>query len=123
MVEVVFDKDDILPFCWRGGERQAWYYMCNKLVLFYPNANHDQDSGVWHTLSNFRAGSDYILKCLDRAMITVQSFFSFSEDRVRPVIPLLDVTLFEHYPIIVSFLGKQLSQRWPSLSSSSTRQC
>ena len=32
-------------------------------------------------------------------MISAQSFFSFSEDRDLPVIPLSDVTLSDHYPI------------------------
>lgn len=39
------------------------------------------------------------MKCLDRAMISAQSFFSFSEDHDLPVIPLTDVTLSDHYPI------------------------
>ena len=73
--------------------------MRNKLGLFDPNNNRRQDGGVWHTWSNFRAGSDRILKRLDRAMITAQSFFSFSEDRDLPVLPLSDVTLSDHYPI------------------------
>ena len=39
MVEVASDKEGILPFRWRVGEREAWYYMRNKLSLFDPNAN------------------------------------------------------------------------------------
>ena len=99
MVEVASDKEGILPFRWTSGEREAWYYMRNKLGLFDPNANRRQGSGVWHTWSNFRAGLDCILKRLDRAMISVQSFFSFSEDRDLLVTPLSDVTLSDHYPI------------------------
>ena len=70
IVEVASDKDDIFPFRWTAGEREAWYYMHNKLDLFYPNNNRCQDGGVWHSWSKFRAGTDRILKCLDRAMIT-----------------------------------------------------
>ena len=73
--------------------------MRNKLGLYDPNTNRRQGCGVWHTWSNFRAGPDRIFKRLDRAMISAQSFFSFSEDRDLPVIPLSDVTLFDHYPI------------------------
>lgn len=73
--------------------------MHNKLGLFYPNSNHRHGSGAWHTWSNFRAGPDCIMKCLDRAMISAQSFFSFFEDRDLPVISLTDVTLSDHYPI------------------------
>ena len=99
MIEVASEKDGILPLRWTTGEREAWYYMRDKLGLFDPNTNHRQGSGVWHTWSNFRTGSNRILKCLDRAMISAQSFFSFSEDQDFLVIPLSDVTLFDHYPI------------------------
>ena len=99
MVEVASNKEGILPFCWIAGEREAWYYMHNKLGLFDPNTNRRYGSGVWHTWSNFQAGSDRILKRLDRAMISVQSFFSFFEDRDLPIIPLSDVTLSDHFPI------------------------
>ena len=99
MVEVASNKDDIFPFRWTIGEREAWYYMRNKLGLFDPNNNRHQAGGVWHTWSNFRAGSDCILKCLNHVMITAQYFFSFSKDRDLPVIPLPDVTLSNHYPI------------------------
>ena len=46
MVEVASDKDNILPFCWIAREREAWYYMYNKLGLFDPNNNRLQDGGV-----------------------------------------------------------------------------
>ena len=39
MVEVASDKEGILPFHWTAGEREAWYYMHNKLGLFDPNTN------------------------------------------------------------------------------------
>ena len=68
-------------------------------AFFYPNTNRRQGCGVWHTWSNFRAGPDRILKRLDHAMISAQSFFSFSKDRYLPIIPLLDVMLSNHYPI------------------------
>ena len=99
MVEVASDKDGILPLYWTAGEREAWYYMCNKFGLFDPNTNRRQGSGVWHTWSNFQAGSDHILKCLDCAMISMQYFFSFFEDRDFCVIPLSDVMLSDHFPI------------------------
>ena len=99
MVEVASNKESIFPFHWKTREREAWYYMCNKLGLFDPNNNCHQNGGVWHTWSNFRVGSNYILKRLDRAMITAQSFCSFSEDRDLHVLPLSDVTLSDHYPI------------------------
>ena len=86
-------------FRWTARERESWYYMCNKLGLFDPNNNRRQDGGVWHTWSNFQARFDHILKCLDRAMITAQSFFSFFELQDLPVLPLSDVTLSDHYPI------------------------
>ena len=73
--------------------------MHNKLGLFDPNNNRRQDGGVWHTWSNFRVGSDRILKHLNHAMITAQSFFYFSKDWDLPIIPLPDVTLSDHYPI------------------------
>ena len=77
MVEVASHKDDFFSFRWTAGEREPWYYMHNKLDLFDPNINHYQDSRVWHTWSNFRAGSDHILKHLDHAMITALFFFLF----------------------------------------------
>ncbi len=73
--------------------------MRHKLGLFDPNTSRRHDNGAWHTWSNFQAGPDRILKRLDRAMISAQSFFYFSEDHDLPVIPLTDVTLSNHYPI------------------------
>ena len=99
MVEVASDKECILPFHWTVGEREAWYYMHNKLGLFDPNTNRRQGCGVSHTWSNVRAGPDLILKGLDREMISAQSFFSFFEDRDFPIITLSDVMLSDHSPI------------------------
>ena len=39
MVEVASNKDGILTFHWTTREREAWYYIHNKLGLFYPNTN------------------------------------------------------------------------------------
>ena len=40
MVELAIDKVGLLPFQWIAREREAWFYMRNKLGLFYPNVNH-----------------------------------------------------------------------------------
>lgn len=53
MVELAIDKAGLLPFQWKTREREAWFYMRNKLGLFDPNAHHHHSSGVWHTWSNF----------------------------------------------------------------------
>ena len=46
MVEVAFDKDDIMPFHWISRKREAWYYMHNKLGLFDPNNNCHQHGEI-----------------------------------------------------------------------------
>lgn len=40
MVEIAYDKDGTLPFRWVASEREAWFYMSNKLGLFDPNIDH-----------------------------------------------------------------------------------
>lgn len=72
--------------------------MHNKLGLFDPNIGYHHSHSLWHTWCNFRAGSDRIFKCLDRAMILNQSFFSFNSSSFL-VKPLVDVTLLDHFPI------------------------
>ena len=52
-----------------------------------------------------------MLKCLDCAMFTTQSFFFFFEDRELPIIPLQNVTLLDHYPIFLTFSWKNVVQR------------
>lgn len=44
-------------------------------------------------------------------MITAQFFFSFSEDRGLPVIPLTDVTLSDHFPIYFSITWQSRARR------------
>lgn len=70
MVEMASEKECNLHFQWIVGEREAWYYMHNKLGLFYLNAHSHHSSGIQHTWSNFRVGTNKIFKRIDHMMIS-----------------------------------------------------
>lgn len=49
IVEDIFDKEGLIHFRWIIGEREAWFYLHNKLVIFYPNTDCRHRQGIWHT--------------------------------------------------------------------------
>ena len=105
MVDKYFDKKSHSPMRWNIGEREAWFFMKNKLSLFDPNASFSPNNfpeAHWFTWSNFQANINRVLKWLDRAMLSESDFFHF--DKLSPSLPFVSVipnyTLSDHAPIL-----------------------
>jgi len=73
MVEKLFDKKSQNPMRWNLGEREVWFFMKNKLILFDHNVSFspsDFSKAHWFTWSNFQIEYAHVLKRLDREMLS-----------------------------------------------------
>jgi len=116
MVEKFVDKQSHNPFRWNLGEREAWFFLKNKLSLYDPNSTFSPSNfqeSHWFTWSNLQAGNNRILKRLDRAMLLESDSFCFENliSQYPPVYVVSDTTLSDHAPIVFNIKYNHIPER------------